>query len=119
MIDQPYKLPYGWQWVKLGEICEINPRRPRINREDSAPTSFVPMNAVDETTGTIAEIQIRQYAEVQRGYTYFENGDVLFAKITPCMENGKAVIAQGLIDSIGFGSTEYHVLRPKGEVVAE
>jgi type I restriction enzyme S subunit len=70
------------------------------------------MSAVDERHGTIARPEIRPYGEVCRGYTYFEEGDVLFAKITPCMQNGKHAIARGLIDGIGFGSTEFHILRP-------
>ncbi|KKC29500.1 restriction endonuclease subunit S [Caldanaerobacter subterraneus KAk] len=119
MIEGPYPLPSGWRWVRLGEVCKINPRRPRLIRGDGAPTSFVPMRAVDEFLGMIVEIQIRPFAEVRKGYTYFEEGDVLFAKITPCMENGKAAIAKGLIDGIGFGSTEFHVLRPSLEVIAE
>lgn len=119
MAEGPHKLPTGWKWVRLGEVCQINPRRPRLVRNDDAPTSFVPMNAVDENTGTIIEIQVRPFAEVKSGYRYFQEGDVLFAKITPCMENGKAAIARGLIDGIGFGSTEFHVLRPKQEVMAE
>ena len=119
MAEELYKLPHGWRWVRLGEVCEINPRRPRLVQNDDAPTSFVPMNAVDENTGTIIEIQVRPFAEVKSGYRYFQEGDVLFAKITPCMENGKAAIARDLIDGIGFGSTEFHVLRPKQEVMAE
>lgn len=119
MTDGPYKLPEGWRWVRLGEACEINPRRPHLNREIDTPTSFVPMAAVDETWGIIIGLEVRPYAEVQRGYRYFQEGDVLFAKITPCMENGKATIARGLIDGIGFGSTEFHVLRPRPGTSAE
>ena len=119
MTDGPYKLPEGWRWVRLGEVCEINPKRPKLNREISAPTSFVPMTAVDEISGTITGPEVRSYAEVQRGYRYFQEGDVLFAKITPCMENGKAAIARGLIDGIGFGSTEFHILRPRPSASAE
>jgi type I restriction enzyme S subunit len=77
------------------------------------------MSAVDDLTGTIANAETRPFAEVQKGYTYFEEGDVLFAKITPCMENGKSAIARGLIGGFGFGSTEFHVLRPTGEVTSE
>jgi type I restriction enzyme S subunit len=77
------------------------------------------MSAVDERTGTATGLQTRPYREVRKGYTYFEEGDVLFAKITPCMENGKAAIAQRLPDRIGFGSTEFHVLRPGSSVTAE
>lgn len=119
MTEEPYKLPPGWRWVNLGEVCQINPRRPRLNRAETAATSFVPMDAVDDGTGAIKNIQPRPFAEVRRGYTYFEEGDVLFAKITPCMENGKAAIAEDLTDGIGFGSTEFHVLRPQPQVLAQ
>jgi type I restriction enzyme S subunit len=77
------------------------------------------MSAVDEKKGVITKPKIVQYAEVARGYTYFEENDVLFAKITPCMENGKHAIARNLIDGIGFGSTEFHVLRPKKDIIPE
>lgn len=112
-------LPFGWQLVRLGEVCEINPKRPRLSRDPAAPTTFVPMSAIDDFSGVITETNIRPFAEVQKGYTYFEEGDVLFAKITPCMENGKSAIARNLIDGFGFGSTEFHVLRPKKEVMSE
>lgn len=55
---------------------------------------------------------LKPYAEVKKGFTYFAEKDVLFAKITPCMENGKGAIAKGLTNGIGAGSTEFHVLRP-------
>lgn len=103
--------PLGWSLRPISEICDVNPRRPRITRADDALTSFVPMSAVDELTGEIVAIEHRPYKEVRTGFTYFENHDVLFAKITPSMQNGKAAIAKDLTDGIGFGSTEFHVLR--------
>ncbi|MEW6455880.1 MAG: restriction endonuclease subunit S [Acidobacteriota bacterium] len=112
--------PSGWRWMKLGEVCKINPSRPRsFYRSPNAPTSFVPMVAVDEKTGTISKPEIVPYSKVAKGYTYFEENDVLFAKITPRMQNGKHVIARNLIDGIGFGTTEFHVLRPNEEVLPE
>jgi type I restriction enzyme S subunit len=119
MTEGPYKLPEGWRWVRLGEVCSINPRRPRIKREPHTPTTFVPMSAVDDETGTIVAAEEPPFEQVRKGYTYFEENDVLFAKITPCMENGKAAIARGLLDGVGFGSTEFHVLRPSELVVSE
>ncbi len=116
---EKWPLPEGWEWRTLAEVCEINPRRPPIQRDDDAPTSFVPMAAVDEVAGRFAEVQVRLYREVKRGYTYFEENDVVFAKITPCMENGKAAIAQDLLDGFGFGTTEFHVLRPRPGVLPE
>lgn len=89
------ELPKGWRWVRLGEVCEINPSRPKnFKRSPDAPTTFVPMAAVDEKTGIITKSEIVPYSKVAKGYTYFEENDVLFAKITPCMQNGKHVIAK-------------------------
>lgn len=73
--------------------------------------SFVAMPSVTDDGKLDASI-IRPYAEVKNGFTYFAEDDVLFAKITPCMENGKGAIAKGLKNEIGFGSTEFHVIRP-------
>lgn len=73
--------------------------------------SFIPMPAVSED-GYLVDMADEEYGKVKKGFTYFENNDVLFAKITPCMENGKGAIAYGLTNGIGVGSTEFHVLRP-------
>lgn len=112
-------LPDGWHWVKLGKLCELNPRRPLIDRKDSDPTSFIPMEAVDAISGLVSDLRVRPYGTVKKGYTYFSEGDVLFAKITPCMQNGKHTIAKDLIGEIGFGTTEFHVLRPNENIIPE
>jgi type I restriction enzyme S subunit len=119
-LNKAKPLPQDWRWIRLGEICEINPSRPRdFSRPRDALTTFVPMAAVDERVGVISKPEVRPYSGVSKGYTYFEEGDVLFAKITPCMQNGKHAIAINLIDGIGFGTTEFHVLRPKDETLPE
>lgn len=111
-------LPVHWTKIRLGEVCVINPRtRPDLSPD--ADVSFVPMTAVDEQFGTIAFPEARKFREVNRGYTPFQNGDVLFAKITPCMQNGKAAIARDLLNGFGYGSTEFYVLRPNPCVLAE
>lgn len=114
-----WKLPTGWEWRSLSEVSVINPRRPIIGREDTAPTSFVPMEDVDEIEGKFKQVQVRPFGEVKRGYTYFEENDVLFAKITPSMENGKTAIARGLIGGFGFGTTEFHVFHPHDGIMPE
>ena len=96
---------------RLGECCELNPRRPSIAMSDTEMVSFVPMPCVSEN-GYLQDVADEEYGKVKKGFTYFENKDVLFAKITPCMENGKGAIAQELTNNIGMGSTEFHVLRP-------
>ena len=100
----------GWGLTTLGECCILNPKRPR-NIDDDLMVSFVPMPSVSED-GHIDCSDIRPYKEVKKGFTYFAENDVLFAKITPCMENGKGAVAEGLEGMIGSGSTEFHVLRP-------
>lgn len=100
----------GWGLTTLGECCEVNPKRPR-NIDEELMVSFVPMPSVSED-GKIDCSNIKPYKEVRKGFTYFAENDVLFAKITPCMENGKGAVAKGLSGGIGSGSTEFHVLRP-------
>ncbi len=109
----------GYARVPLGEICTVNPRAKRTGYSDDMAVSFVPMAAVDERTGAITVREERPLAEVSKGFTSFEDGDVLFAKITPCMENGKAALARSLTNGIGRGSTEFHVLRPGDRVLGE
>ena len=100
----------GWGLTTLGKCCELNPRRLK-DIDDELLVSFVPMPAVSED-GRIDTTETKKYAEVKKGFTYFAENDVLFAKITPCMENGKGCIAGGLVNGLGAGSTEFHVLRP-------
>ncbi|MRS04134.1 restriction endonuclease subunit S, partial [bacterium] len=104
---------------ELSEVALINPKRPSIERDDEALTSFVPMEAVDDVRGIVNQDITQPFSKVKKGYTYFENGDVIFAKITPCMQNGKHAVVSNLIDGFGFGSTEFHVIRPFKEVTAE
>ncbi|MBI4790900.1 MAG: restriction endonuclease subunit S [Chloroflexi bacterium] len=99
----------------LRDICEINPRFDN-GRNPEEQCSFVSMEFVDDTFAEIARTETRPVTEVQKGYTPFKNGDVILAKITPCMENGKCAIARNLVNGIGFGSTEFHVMRA-GELV--
>jgi type I restriction enzyme S subunit len=110
----------GWEIQPLSEVCEINPsRKKRTNYPDDMQVSFVPMSAVDDVTGSIVWPEVRSFSEVKSGYTWFLEGDVIFARITPCMQNGKSAIAKGLVNGVGFGSTEFHVLRPGQKVTAE
>ncbi len=104
----------GWAQKQISEVAETNPSKQSISTSSSdMQVSFVPMSAVDDITGTIKRPEIRSLSDVKKGYTYFAEGDVIFARITPCMQNGKSAIAKGLKNGIGFGSTEFHVMRPK------
>lgn len=104
--------------VPLNEVVEINPRFDRNALSDDLEVSFVAMASVETGTGRLDATTVRRFGEVKKGYTIFHEGDVLFAKITPCMENGKMAVARDLRNGIGCGSTEFHVLRPKPGVDA-
>jgi len=110
IFGEPGKDDKGWGLTALGQCCELNPKRPK-DIDEKLTVSFVPMTAVTED-GKMNCSDIKPYKEVSKGFTYFAENDVLFAKITPCMENGKGAVAKGLENGIGSGSTEFHVLRP-------
>lgn len=114
MFGDPVTNPKGWPVYNLGDpqIAKINPRLKKQEVSIDAEFSFVPMPEVDEKWGRITGKQTRPYSEVCRGFTHFQDGDVIFAKITPCMQNGKAAIVSNLKNGRGFGSTEFHVFRP-------
>lgn len=102
--------------VLIGMVCSVNPKI-EGNLSLQQLCSFIPMEYVSDEFGTITRQSIRPVAEVIKGYTFFRENDVLFAKITPCMENGKIAIAKNLKNGFGFGSTEFHVLRAnEGEI---
>ena len=94
------------------ECLEFNPKKSEVKNLQDIKASFVPMECI----GTDGSFTIRDSGKVReyyKGYTYFRDGDVLLAKITPCFENGKVAIAEGCENGIGFGTTEFHVFRPK------
>lgn len=111
----------NWQTKKIGEVFEIKPSkkeaRDRLKGDDFV--SFVPMEDLGILTKNIVATKTRQLKEVSGSYTYFSDNDVLLAKITPCFENGKVGIARNLKNGIGFGSSEYIVFRPNGELIPD
>lgn len=97
---------------KLSSIVELDPIIRFTRYDKNMPISFIPMECIDERYGEIAEYRETTVSDV-KGYTRFEEGDLLWAKISPCMQNGKSAIARNLKNGIGCGSTEYFVMRPK------
>jgi type I restriction enzyme S subunit len=107
----------GWSLRALGDIAEINPRPNRLDPDGSV--NFVPMAAVDQYTGSIgSSAEVRRVETIGSGYKQFKRGDIIFARITPCMQNGKTAIFDGVKD-YGYGSTEFHVIRPGSGVRAK
>ena len=102
------ELPASWCWTRLLDIGEIGPRN---DAPDDAAASFIPMRGFSETHkgGLVSEVV--KWGSIKKGFTHFRNGDVVVAKITPCFENGKAAVIEGLEHSIGAGTTELHVFR--------
>ena len=121
MFGDPATNPKGWPVKRLGDprVATVNPKFSVSNIPAEMEVSFVPMADVDEVWGRIVGTQMRPYSDVMRGFTPFQDNDVLFAKITPCMQNGKAAIARNLINGRGFGSTEFHILRAGPEATPE
>lgn len=106
--------------VRIGDVCSVNPRKSQLaDLKPDTRVSFVPMADLNEHRIAFQPTGEKQLSEVSASYTYFEDNDVLLAKVTPCFENGKAGIARGLINGIGFGSSEFYVLRSSTQVLPE
>ena len=107
--EKPFELPKGWEWTTLISITLINPRN---NVEDDLPASFVPMTLIGTGFNSLHDQETRLWKEIKQGFTHFAEGDVGVAKITPCFENSKACVFSGLINQVGAGTTELHIIRP-------
>ena len=106
--------------ISIGDVCVINPRKSEIAAlPPDTLVSFVPMAALNEHRISFAAEDTKPLSDIGASYTYFADGDVLLAKVTPCFENGKAGIARGLSNGIGFGSSEFYVIRPGQEALAQ
>lgn len=114
-IDWLGDIPEGWEVVPLGRLVSLNPSKSEVaHRSREEEVSFLPMEAVGQD-GSLDLSRTRPIGEVETGYTYLREGDVAFAKITPCFENGKGALMRGLAGGIAFGTTELTVLRPSDE----
>lgn len=107
-----------WLTVPLGEVCTINPRKVDVKSlSDDLEVSFFPMSSLDAKLGAITEPETRPLGKVKKGFTNFKEGDVVLAKITPCFENGKAAVIGKLVNDLGYGTTEFFVLRCSDKIV--
>ena len=113
-LYHPLPCPNGWTTRRLRFVTQINKAQPiALSPEDEV--SFVPMAAIGEHGGIQLD-QVKALDEIGDGYTYFADGDVVVAKITPCFENGKGAFAESLKNGIAFGTTELHVIRPAQDI---
>jgi type I restriction enzyme S subunit len=114
------RIPARWNLRRIKTIAIINPSKSEAeqNRRQNSPVTFLPMERVG-IDGRLDCREERRATEVWNGLTYFRRGDVIVAKITPCFENGKGACLESLPTQIGFGSTEFHVLRPRSLISAQ
>jgi type I restriction enzyme S subunit len=108
-IPTSINIPNHWVWTNLVSIGEISPKN---EANDELDASFIPMRAVSHLHSGKLLTETRKWGNIKKGYTQFADGDVAIAKITPCFENGKSAVIEGLKNSIGAGTTELHVVRP-------
>ena len=116
-VDWLGEVPEHWEVKRLRFVAGLNPSKSEVGHLDSTTAvSFLPMEAIGDD-GTLNTEKEKTLGEVENGYTYFRDGDVVIAKITPCYENGKGALIKGLRDGIGFGTTELIVARPKAQQI--
>ena len=115
-IDEeiPFEIPQGWEWCRVSSIFQINPK---VVAEDNTSAAFIPMEAISAGYGSEFRYYEKKWGEIKSGYTAFVDNDIAFAKITPCFQNRKSAIFEGLPNGIGAGTTELKILRTYGETI--
>ena len=115
-IDEeiPFEIPQGWEWCRISSIFQLNPK---IEANDDTLAAFIPMEAISAVYSSEYSYYERRWKEIKSGFTQFADGDIAFAKITPCFQNRKSAVFSNLPNGIGAGTTELKVLRPYGETI--
>ncbi|HEM7461887.1 TPA: restriction endonuclease subunit S [Enterobacter hormaechei] len=108
-------LPEGWSNCTLADIAEVNPKK--IEAEQDLKAGFVPMSHAPTNYNGKLEFEEKTWGEIGKSYTNFKNDDVIFAKVTPCFENGKAAIVKDMPNNIGAGSSEFYVIRARNHEI--
>ena len=115
-IDEeiPFEIPQGWEWCRVSSLFQINPK---VVAEDNTSAAYIPMEAISAGYGSEFRYYEKEWGEIKSGYTAFADNDIAFAKITPCFQNRKSAIFEGLPNGIGAGTTELKILRTYGETI--
>ena len=115
-IDEevPFEIPKGWEWCRVSSLFQINPK---VVAENKTSAAFIPMEAISAGYGSEFRYCEKKWGEIKSGYTAFADNDIAFAKITPCFQNRKSAIFEGLPNGIGAGTTELKILRTYGETI--
>ena len=114
--EAPFEIPNSWAWVKLGDICEINPKN---DISDNVEISFIPMALIADSCQNAFTYELKLWKEVKGGFTHLRDNSVAFAKISPCFENGKSFVVKNLKNGYGAGTTELIVLLPYNPLLKE
>lgn len=113
--EKPFEIPESWEWVKIQDVFTINPK---VNfADDNTEAAFIPMEKIEAGYGSSFSYEVAKWGKIKKNYTCFADGDVAFAKITPCFQNRKSLILEKLPNGIGAGTTELKVLRQYGETI--
>ena len=110
----PFEIPKTWQWVRIRDVFQLNPKN---EAEDEKLVAFIPMEKISAGYKSDFTFDTTKWGTIKKGFTHFANGDVAFAKITPCFQNRKSAIFHDLPNGIGAGTTELKVLRPYGNTI--
>ena len=110
----PFEIPLSWRWVRIKDIVKINPKN---ERSDDTIAAFIPMEKIEATFLSQFSYTKVHWDEIKSAFTHFADGDIAFAKISPCFQNRKSMVLQNLPNGIGAGTTELKVLRPYGETI--
>ena len=110
----PFVIPETWQWVRVRDVFQLNPKN---EAEDEKLVAFIPMEKISAGYKSDFTFDTAKWGTIKKGFTHFANGDVAFAKITPCFQNRKSAIFHDLPNGIGAGTTELKVLRPYGNTI--
>jgi len=110
-------IPTEWIICKISDIATVNPKK--IEADPEATSGFIPMSHAPTDYAGKLQFDEKPWGEIKKSYTNFQNGDVIFAKVTPCFENGKAAVLEGLPNGIGAGSSEFYVLRADAPYFSE
>ena len=110
----PFVIPETWQWVRIRDVFQLNPKN---EAEDEKLVAFIPMEKISAGYKSDFTFDTARWGTIKKGFTHFANGDVAFAKITPCFHNRKSAIFHDLPNGIGAGTTELKVLRPYGNTI--